>query len=473
MDLLTLLTRPEGKTLEFKRDLSSPDRVIRTLVAFANTAGGTLLVGVEDKSRRVLGIADPLTEEERVANLIAHSISPQLIPEIEILPWRRTHLLAVHVYPEWTIPHYVAKLGAEDGVFIRIGSTNRQADPAIIAELKRNAGTESYDEYPVPQLRQDALDIGIATELFDGIRAFRPRDLHTLKLTTTHRGRTVPTVGGLLLIGKDRFDRFPDAYIKAARFDGLTRSRVLDMVEIRVPLPQMVDETVAFVAKHMTRALAFGGTRRIERWTYPLEAVREAVVNSILHADYSQIGGPIRLAVYDDRLEVENPGLLPAGVTIEDLRRGVSKPRNRVIARFFHEIRLAEQWGSGIPRMTEACAAAGLPAPDLEEFATHFRVTLRTAGRGVRKHPITKRPSERRASARDTAILELLSEFKERGGASAHEIAARLGVTDRTVRSQMARLVGEGRAVAVGSGPHDPQRRYFVIDTKSAMETDK
>lgn len=97
VDALSLLTRPEGKTLEFKRDLSSPDRVIRTLVAFANTAGGTLLVGVEDKTRRVLGVADPLTEEERVANLIAHSITPRLVPEIEILPWRRTHLLAARI----------------------------------------------------------------------------------------------------------------------------------------------------------------------------------------------------------------------------------------------------------------------------------------------------------------------------------------------------------------------------------------
>lgn len=474
MEALSLLTRPEGKTLEFKRDLSSPDRVIRTLVAFANTAGGTLLVGVEDKTRRVLGVADPLTEEERVANLIAHSITPRLVPEIEILPWRRTHLLAVHIYPEWTSPHYVSKLGPESGVFIRVGSTNREADPAIIAELKRNAGTESYDEYPVPQLNPDDLDISIAKKLFDGIRAFGPRDLRTLKLTTTHRGRTVPTVGGLLLIGKDRFDRFPDAYIKVARFDGSTRSRVLDMKEIRAPLPQMVDETVAFVAKHMTRAVAFGGTRRIERWTYPPEAVREAVVNSILHADYSQVGGPIRLAVYDERLEVENPGLLPAGVTIEDLRRGVSKPRNRVIARFFHEIRLAEQWGSGIPRMTEACTAAGLPEPELEEFATHFRVTLHTGGSEARKHLPPGRTVGQLASARDSAILELLSEFKDTGGASAHELAARLGVTDRTVRSKMARLVDEGRAVAIGSGPHDPRRRYFAVtEPKPAVEDDK
>ena len=85
MDLLYLLKRPEGKTLEFKRDLSSPDGALRTIVAFANTAGGTLLVGIEDKSRHVRGVADPLALEERVANLMSDRIIPRLVPEIEIL----------------------------------------------------------------------------------------------------------------------------------------------------------------------------------------------------------------------------------------------------------------------------------------------------------------------------------------------------------------------------------------------------
>ena len=90
MDLVALLTRPEGKTLEFKRDLSSPDGVLKTLIAFANTAGGTLLLGVEDRTRNVRGVADALDVEERLANLVSDSITPRLLPEIEILPWRRT-----------------------------------------------------------------------------------------------------------------------------------------------------------------------------------------------------------------------------------------------------------------------------------------------------------------------------------------------------------------------------------------------
>ena len=139
----------------------------------------------------------------------------------------------------------------------------------------------------------------------------------------------MPTVGGVLLIGRNRFDRFPDAYMKVARFEGTTRSRVLDMQEIRVPLPRVIDDAVAFVEKHTSRAAVFGTVRRVDRWTIPLEALREIVINSVIHARLLQVGGPLRLALYDDRLEVENPELLPAGVTVEDMRQ---EYRSRVIA---------------------------------------------------------------------------------------------------------------------------------------------
>src|SRR5262245_46698554 len=111
MKLTSLLRRGEGKTLEFKRDLSSPEGALKTLVAFANTAGGTLLIGVEDGTRRVCGIADVLKTEERLANLIADSIRPQLVPDIEVMTWRNLNVIAVIVYPSNTRPHHLASLG--------------------------------------------------------------------------------------------------------------------------------------------------------------------------------------------------------------------------------------------------------------------------------------------------------------------------------------------------------------------------
>src|SRR5436309_8397986 len=170
MDLVEILKRPEGKTLEFKRDLSAPDGALRTIVAFANTAGGTLLLGVEDRTRHVRGVDEPLDLQERVANLISDTIAPRLVPEVEILPWRRTHVLAVQVHPSPTRPHYLAREGPEDGAYVRVGSTNRRADRPLVDELRRFARGEGFDEQPLPELNSEALDFRAASESFAPVR---------------------------------------------------------------------------------------------------------------------------------------------------------------------------------------------------------------------------------------------------------------------------------------------------------------
>ena len=166
MDLVELLRRPEGKTLEFKRDVSTPEGALKTIVAFANTAGGTLLVGVEDKSGHVRGVRDPLGLEERLTNLISDLIVPRLVPELEILPWRRTHVLAVQVYPSASRPHYLKRTGLDSGVFVRVGSTNRRADRELVEELRRFGRGEAFDEQPMPGLDSEALDFRVASESF-------------------------------------------------------------------------------------------------------------------------------------------------------------------------------------------------------------------------------------------------------------------------------------------------------------------
>jgi predicted HTH transcriptional regulator len=450
MDLLSLLRQPEGKALEFKRDLSSPDGALRSAVAFANTAGGVLLIGVEDRTRRVVGVPDPLETEERLANLISDSITPVLVAEIEVLPWRRTHVVAVRVHPSGSRPHYLRSLGPEAGVFVRVGSTNRRADTALIGELRRYVRNESFDEQPMPDLNSEAIDFRVASESFAPVRALRRGDLMTLHITTRYQERVVPTVGGVLLFGKDRERHFPDAWIQVGRFRGADRRRILDSAEVRGHLIPGIEEAIRFVQRNTAREAVIGEVRRAERWTFPPVAVREAIVNAVVHADYSQRGAPIRLSIFDDRLEVENPGLLPFGLTIDDIRKGISKLRNRVIGRVFHELGLIEQWGSGIQRMTAACEEAGLAQPQLEEIGTHFRVTLRAARHG----PAALDDLERR-------IVEAL---RGKDGLATQEIAREVGRTTRATRSRLASLVGRGLLVEIGSGPHDPRRRYFLVD---------
>jgi len=447
MDLVEILRRLEGKTLEFKRDLSTPEGALKTIVAFANTAGGTLLLGVEDKSRHVRGVRDPLGLEERVANLISDRIAPRLLPEIEILPWRHTQVLAVQVHPSPSRPHYLAREGLVGGVYVRVGSTNRRADPEMIEELRRFARGEALDEQPMPGLDSEVLDFRAASESFAPVRKLARRDLATLRLVTDHQGRKVPTVGGMILFGKDRERHFPDAWIQAGRFDGADKSRIIDRTEIRTLPVRAVDEAIAFVQKHTLHGAEIGPVRRKERWSLPPVALREAVINAVVHTDYAQRGAPLRIAIFDDRLELENPGLLPFGLTIEDLPHGVSKLRNRVIGRVFHALGLIEQWGSGIQRMSAACRDAGLAAPVFEELATRFRVTLATARVG---RPVLDET--------DQTILARLADGK---GLLTSEIAKAIGLSPRATRTRLARLVGRGLVREIGTGPQDPKRRYF------------
>lgn len=453
MDLIALLTRPEGKTLEFKRDLSSPDGVLKTLVAFANTAGGTLLLGVEDRTRNVRGVADALDAEERLANLVSDAIAPRLLPEIEILPWRRAHVLAVQVHLSASRPHYLTREGSEKGTYVRVGSTNRRADAAMLQELRRPACGETYDEQPMPDLDSEAIDFRAASESFAPVRPLRKRDLETLRLVTDHQGRKVPTVGGVLLFGRDRYRErhFPDAWIQAGRFGGRDKTQIIDRAEFRGPLVASIDAAIAFIEKHALHGATIGRIRRKDRWNLPPVAVREAVVNAVAHADYAQHGAPIRISIFDDRLEIENPGLLPFGLTVEDLEHGISKLRNRVIGRVFHALGLIEQWGSGIQRMTAACRDVGLAAPRLEEIATRFRVTIFTA-------QVTSPLLE----PTDQAIVDALSDG---GGKLTSEIAAVIGLTSRATRTRLARLVGSGIVREVGTGPQDPKRRYFIASS--------
>lgn len=446
MDLVDLVKRPEGKTLEFKRDLSSPNGALKTIVAFANTAGGTLLVGVENRAGHIRGVANALDVEERLANLISDHIAPRLAPDIEILPWRRTQVLAVQVHPSPARPHYLKRAGIDEGVYVRVGSTNRRADRQLVEELRRVVRGETFDEQPMPELDSEALDFRAASESFAAVRILVRRDLENLRLVADHQGRKVPTIGGLLLFGRARERHFPDAWLQAGRFAGTDKSRIVDAVEIRSYPVRAIEEAVAFVEKHLLHGVEIGRVRRKEHWNLPPVALREALINAVAHADYAQRGAPLRVAIFDNRLEVENPGLLPFGLTVEDLPRGVSKLRNRVIGRVFHALGLIEQWGSGVQRMTNACREAGLAAPVFEELGTRFRVTLPTEHIGPSMLDET-----------DQAILEVLAGAN---GLLTSEIAKIIELTPRATRTRLARLVASGTLREIGTGPQDPKRRY-------------
>jgi ATP-dependent DNA helicase RecG len=332
--------------------------------------------------------------------------------------------------------------------YVRVGSTNRRADAEMIQELRRAARGESYDEQPMPGLDSEAVDFRAASESFAPIRKLGRRDLETLRLVTGHQGRKVPTVGGIRLFGRAREHHFPDAWIQAGRSRGTDKAHIMDQAEIRALPVAAIGDAIAFIEKHALHGVEVGRIRSRSTSNLPPVAIREAVINAVTHADYAQRGAPIRISLFDDRLEIENPGLLPFGLTVEDPEQGVSRLRNRVIGRVFHALGLVEQWGSGVQRMIAACREAGLSPPQFEELATRFRVTLHMARIGPLQLDET-----------DQAIVDALSGGV---GRSTSEIAELIGLTPRATRTRLARLVGTGLLRDVGTGPRDPRRRYYL-----------
>jgi predicted HTH transcriptional regulator len=450
MDLVAMLRRHEGKTLEFKRDLSSPGPVLRTIVAFANSSGGVLLIGVEDRTRNVIGVAKPLDLQEKLTNVISAGIAPPLMPAIEILPWREACVIAVEVFPSYSRPHYLVKEGRERGVLIRVGPSNRRADLQMQEELGRTARNEAYDELPVPELNSEAIDFRAVSELFASHRKITRKDLKALHLVTRHQKRLVPTNGGIILFGTSRGSYFPDACIQAGRFGGTTRSRILDTREFHDYPAIAVDQAMEFVRKHAQLSYRIQGARRKEVWSVPLPAVREAIINAVTHADYSQQGAPIRLLVFDDRIVVESPGLLPFGLTIDDILRGISKLRNRVVGRVFKELGLIEQWGSGIGRMIDVCREHGLPDPEFEEMGVHFHVTIRLQVQGMARI--------------DEVEARILKAVGESDGLATRHVAEAAAISTRSARSRLKGLVERGLIVEIGSSPTDPKRVYLLAD---------
>ncbi len=359
--------RSEGKTLEFKRDSASPTLVMRTLVAFANTAGGRLVIGIGD-DRQIVGVKAPLDEEERLRSLIADSIIPSLVPNIELVTIHNTTLLVIEVFVSAVRPHWLKAEGHEQGVYVRIGSSNCPADTALIAELGRSAEGISYDEMPMPKLSKDDLDLAAVQKCFASDWKLDEQTLVTIKLLTSYQRRLVPTRGAVLLFGKERTLHFSHAWIQCARCNGTDRADIFDSLDIYDHLPLAVESTMKFLGKYA-----------VSEASKTLPLLREGVINALLHTDYSQHRAPIRITFFDDRIEIENPGILLPGMTIEAVRQGTSRIRNHVIARVFRELNLVERWGSGIHSIFKDAEALGLPEPQLMEIGMRIRLTVSLA----------------------------------------------------------------------------------------------
>lgn len=448
-----LLARPESKTLDFKRDLSSKKGVLKDLVSFANTSGGTLVIGVDD-DKTVPGLQDPLADEEKLASLISDSIRPALIPDIELSTHQGRDVLIVKVARSGG-PFYLAADGPEAGVFIRVGSTSRRADAAAIAELRRSIANVSFDQEPSPASRASLDEDRLATTFDEHNLPRTDSKLISLGVLTEHQGKHLASNGGIILFGTDaeRQRLFPDAYVRCAAFAGETKgAEMIDQVEAReATIVEAVDLVDSFIKRNTRRAGPVKGMRRQNITEYSEKMIREILVNAFAHADYSMVGMQVKVAIFSNRMEIENPGFLPFGMTIEQFKAGQSKIRNRVIARIFNEIAFLDGWGRAWEMIQEAMKQ-GYPEPEFIEQGATFKVILwphptyaelegaAAASRGDQTKPAAS--TARKMSKRDRAEW-ILAEIESRNGVNAPEIAGALGITQRTAERDVADLVAK------------------------------
>jgi len=322
--LLQQILQGESKTLEFKLALPAGDQVAKTVIAFANTAGGKLVIGVNDQRELVgLGDTDVFKLMDKISSILHNHCQPTLLPEIYVENVNGYELLLIDVSRGALLPYYLENDGKDNGCYIRLGATNRQAGPEQIVELERQRLNICFDEQICYDVPLESLNLDSIRERFekDGKR-LGEEQLLNLKLIKEDQGTLYPTQGLLILLGY-----YEHVEIKCSRFKGTTMTVFLDKKEYSGDLFFQLEQAELFIKNHLQLKVEINGLQHTENYELPMSAIREALLNAFIHRDYSNFGRDIKLGIYDDVLNIVSPGGLPHGLTQDDLVKGRSKPK--------------------------------------------------------------------------------------------------------------------------------------------------
>lgn len=376
MNIYYEILKGENRRIEFKQQLPSISNVAKTIVAFSNGAGGKLIIGVKNDGE-ILGVSDYdiIDLPDRISNIMYDACYPAIIPEIYTENINGKNIMVVKIYPGNLKPYYIKREGKVKGTYIRVGATNKLADMEMIVELERQRRNVSFDEECAYDYDIDKLNFEKVKKDFNKLtgKDIDDEGFINLKLIREENGIKYPTNAALLLTDSNYFEY---ARIKCARFKGNDIGEFIDQKEYCGPIYEQFENTVNFAKMYISKSGKITGLQRQDEYEVPLVAIREAVANSVVHRDYSISGADIKFAVFDDRIEITSPGLLPKTLDIHDIKIGRSEIRNKVIARFFKELRYIEEWGTGIRRIIESCKSMGLKEPEFIETGMHFKTIL-------------------------------------------------------------------------------------------------
>lgn len=395
-ELLDVIRNGENSAVEFKRDDITVEQLAKELVAFSNFDGGMVLLGVEDDGS-ISGITRPKLEEW-VMTTCRDKIRPAIIPFYEVLrdmePGKDVAVVRVptglNVQSVWHNNRHI--------YYIRVGTQSREPTPEELGRLFQQRGTFRAELRPVSGATLDDLNLRRLKDYFGRVRKQDdipadddPTGWQTLLLNTELMVEDGITLSAMLLFGRNPNRFLPQAGIDAAAFPGTEKDyAAVERIKLRGPLTPLmnernelletglVEQAFDFVRRNTgTTAILEDGVRRKEHATYPAEAIREVIINALIHRDYLLAATDIELSIYSDRIEVISPGRLPNGITPIRMRVGCRAARNQLLKDIMRDYGYLEHMGLGVPRKIVKCMLQHNGTdPELIEEDERFTVRL-------------------------------------------------------------------------------------------------
>jgi len=404
----------ESETLEFKESLSGWKEIIETISAFSNTKGGTILIGIND-SGKIKGVDIGKSTLEDLANKIKENTDPKIYPHITtkaidgksiiIIDVKESsdHLILAFGRPLKRMSKSTMRMSKDEyeNLILEKHKDKLQFDTQICPKATiRDIDKEKVRWFLRKAKEERNYDIDPGTPIKEVLNRFNL--MQNEKLTNT----------AILLFSKDSQRFFPQVKIRAGRLKGSEGLDFIDMKLLEGTIPELREKAMQFIMDHIRHAVFFDANRRYDRWEYPLRAIEEVLNNALAHRDYFS-NADIQLSIYDDRIEVWNPGELPKPLTPEDLKRKhKSIPRNKILADKLFLIKFIEQWGKGTNRVVDEMRQNNLPEPEFQNFSGGFEVTLFGPGKSFEKEIEKEKLHKLEINERQKNAIEYLKREK-------------------------------------------------------------
>jgi len=429
----------ESKLIEFKVKVPKFDTLIKTCIAFANAAGGRIIIGVDDSSHEVIGITDldRIKIFDDFPNSLYDSTNPSLISQIYEQNFGEHSVLIIEIPSSPRKPYFLKGKGINNGTYIRVGSSTRKATQDYIEDLIRESSRISYDAELV-HVSPDALSKELLHNFF-GARVTQKRLLadKIIANKAANKEHYCPTVAGILMFSETPHDYIPEALVRCTQFKGINGRDIIRTEDITGTIEQQSAESIKVVSTWIATHYELRGAKLMSQSPIPIEALREAIINALLHRKYT-IPGATKIAIYDDKIEIFSPGCFPGLVDINSLGDGTTYLRNPTLIRLAYQLKLVETRGTGIRLIYDSCRKAGLRKPVYHEEGDFVKVVFYFE------------PDTESYENEDDAIIAFINMH---GSVTAQQVAHYLSVSHNTALRKLTLLMDANKIRKVGKGP--------------------